>query len=213
MKSRTDQVVRISFEGTEEYRSKIFEDDVSYEVMEQKARETAASLVDLSQYKPYYDDQTYSWDEEKDGVTYVMTGYFFAYYREVSGLRSSDYVSVKMSSKGDVAAVVIGDLGAFEDFAPTEFPDEEKWQEILISAAREKYETAGVSLVSGEADSLLLTKTKEGTYQILSTVKATVDASRVEGLREAYVEEMTEDGKIPSLEAFETSVSLITVLS
>lgn len=43
-----------------------------------------------------------------------MSFYTYTYWRIINGERSSAYVTVQVTSKGNIASVVVGDLDAFE---------------------------------------------------------------------------------------------------
>ena len=53
--------------------------------------------------------------EERDGVTYQITYYTVTFARQINGYFSSDYISVKVTSKGTLASIMMGDINAFSD--------------------------------------------------------------------------------------------------
>lgn len=76
------------------------------------AKEVAAQFVDISEYEfvssyvtPYQPDE---------GQEPSMSFYTYTYWKIINGERSSAYVTVQVTSKGNIASVVVGDTDAFE---------------------------------------------------------------------------------------------------
>ncbi len=75
------------------------------------AKDVASQFVDISEYElissyvtPYQPDE---------GQASSMNFYTYTYCKTVNGVNSSAYISVQVTSKGNIASVVIGDTDAF----------------------------------------------------------------------------------------------------
>lgn len=85
--------------------------------------ETAVSLATeiARQYIDNIEDYTQISDEpvtkykERDGKTYQITYYVVTFAKKINGYFSSDYIAVKVTSKGTLASIMIGDIGAFDN--------------------------------------------------------------------------------------------------
>ena len=55
--------------------------------------------------------------KERDGKTYEITYYEVTFAKKINGYFSSDYIEVKVTSKGHLASVMLGDIHAFENRA------------------------------------------------------------------------------------------------
>ena len=53
--------------------------------------------------------------KEKDGKTYEITYFQISFAKKINGCLSSDYMTIKITSKGNLASFKVGDLGAFDD--------------------------------------------------------------------------------------------------
>lgn len=94
----TEDALKKSSELAEHYASKFININ-EYELMEPA----------IKPYKP---------DGEDSEST--MTFYTYTYAKYVNGSRTSNYLSVQITSKGNLASVIMGDVDAFTDVAPTD---------------------------------------------------------------------------------------------
>lgn len=74
----------------------------------------ASKYIDISEYEMIEGEPTTSY-KEKNGEVYEITYYDVMFSRKIKGLNSSDYISIKITSKGNVASIMMGDIGVFED--------------------------------------------------------------------------------------------------
>ena len=51
----------------------------------------------------------------KDGKKYEITYYNVMFSRKINGINTSDYISIKITSKGHLASLIMGDINAFKD--------------------------------------------------------------------------------------------------
>ena len=87
------------------------------------ATEIASTYVDdIADYTQIIGEPTTQY-KEKDGVTYEITYYYITFAKKINDYFSSDYISIKVTSKGTLASIVMGDINAFDgvmlDFDPT----------------------------------------------------------------------------------------------
>ena len=88
-------------------------------------RETAISLAseiaceyvdDITEYTKIVEEPRIGY-KEKNGITYEITYYVTTFAKKVNGYFSSDYISVKVTSKGNLASIMMGDINAFENIS------------------------------------------------------------------------------------------------
>ena len=104
------------------------------------ATEIAKQYVDnLDEYVRLIEDPKQQY-KEKDGKRYEITYYVVTFARKINGYFSSDYISIKVTSKGTLASIWIGDLNAFKDLS-IEFDTA-----ILDQSIMEKVESAYTSV-------------------------------------------------------------------
>lgn len=77
------------------------------------AKEIAKDYIDVIDYELLIEDSV-TREFIKDDEKYYMTYYTFTFAKKVNGIYSSDYVSIKITSKGNLASLYIGDIGAFD---------------------------------------------------------------------------------------------------
>ena len=79
------------------------------------ATEIAGEYVDdISEYTRIIEEPRTRY-KERDGKTYEITYYVITFAKKVEGYLSTDYISVKVTSKGTLASIIMGDINAFED--------------------------------------------------------------------------------------------------
>ena len=79
------------------------------------ATEIASSFVDnIEDYTPISDEPVTRY-KEREGKTYQITYYVVTFAKKINGYFSSDYIAVKVTSKGTLASIMMGDIGAFDD--------------------------------------------------------------------------------------------------
>lgn len=77
--------------------------------------EIASHYVDDIEDYTQISDEPVTRYKERDGQTYQITYYIVTFARKINGFFSSDYISVKVTSKGTLASIMIGDIGAFDN--------------------------------------------------------------------------------------------------
>ena len=88
-------------------------------------RDTAISLAyeiaseyvdDITKYTKIVEEPRTNY-KEKNGIKYEITYYIITFAKKVNGYFSSDYISVKVTSKGNLASIQMGDINAFENIS------------------------------------------------------------------------------------------------
>lgn len=77
--------------------------------------EIASDYVDnIGDYTQIFDEPVTRY-KERDGKTYQITYYVVTFAKKINGYFSSDFIAVKVTSKGTLASIMIGDIGAFDN--------------------------------------------------------------------------------------------------
>ncbi len=109
LRSDNGEFVFINFMNSDFFATEKQLDDefLTYESVIPFATEIASEFIDnLSEYTIYKEEP-----RVYDGVSdYVIT-----FAKVVNGYYSSDYISVKVTSKGKLASIKMGEIGAFDD--------------------------------------------------------------------------------------------------
>ena len=132
------------------------------------ASEIAGTFTkNLSTYKQI-EEEPITRIKQKDGKSYSITYYFFTYYKEVAGYNSSDYISVKMTSKGYLASVIIGDTDVFESKSFT--IDKEVLQQKIDEKVEQVYSSSGYIVITHTVLDQKIGKAPNGRFCIISDV-------------------------------------------
>ena len=78
------------------------------------ATQIASEYVDIADYTQIIEEPMTRY-KEREGITYEITYYIVTFAKKVNGYFSSDFISVKVTSKGTLASIMIGDINAFSD--------------------------------------------------------------------------------------------------
>ena len=79
---------------------------------------------------------------EKDGVTYEWSYYLITFTKKINGFLSSEDITVKISSKGHLIGMMMGDIGAF-DHADLDL-DIQKLDQSVTEKVRSTYKEKGL---------------------------------------------------------------------
>lgn len=78
------------------------------------ATQIASEYVDIADYTQIIEEPMTRY-KEREGTTYEITYYIVTFAKKVNGYFSSDFISVKVTSKGTLASIKMGDINAFSD--------------------------------------------------------------------------------------------------
>ena len=164
------KIVFINLMNKEFFDTQPYLDDIenSEEYCRSYASVIASNFINnLSTYKQI-EDEPKTQIKEKDGKTYSITYYFFTFYKDIAGYNSSDYISVKMTSKGSLASVIIGDTNVFEGKSFT--IDEEVLQQRVNDKIVNVYHNTGYTIVDHTICDQKIVKAPDGHFYIISDV-------------------------------------------
>lgn len=117
VKSGTNEIAFINYMTPDFFNTEPYLNDISNskEYAISYAEEVAKKFVDnIDDYTMIFEEPRVSY-KEKEGKTYSITYYVITYAKKISGYFSSDFISIKITSKGHLASVYIGDSNAFSD--------------------------------------------------------------------------------------------------
>lgn len=151
------------------------------------SNETAISLATkiASKYVDNIEDYTQISDEpvtqykEREGKTYQITYYVVTFAKKINGYFSSDYIAVKVTSKGTLASIMMGDIGAFDD-AMLNF-DATTMNQSISKKIEATYKESKLTVKESNIDDQKIVLTPNGDICMYSTVIINgVDDSNVE---------------------------------
>lgn len=113
----TGKLVLFNLMNAEFFETEPYLPDVNnpLETAQRIATKIASEYVDdITKYIQIVEDPIVNY-KEKDGVKYKITYYVITFAKKVNGYFSSDYISVRVTSKGNLASILMGDINAFEN--------------------------------------------------------------------------------------------------
>lgn len=149
--------------------------------------ETAISLSTeiASHYVDNIADYTQISDEpvtrykERDGKTYQITYYVVTFAKKINGYFSSDYIAVKVTSKGTLASIMMGDIGAFDNTS-LDF-DIAKIDQSISNKIESTYKKSKLEVKKSNVDDQKLVLTPNGDICMYSSIVIDgVDNSNIE---------------------------------
>lgn len=116
-KENTNQLVMLDLMNDEFFKTEPFKDDIDnskYNAIS-LAKKIASKYISINQYELITEDsisEEYARDDVKSYITY----YTFTFMKKFNvKINSSDYLSIKITSKGNLAALYMGDLNFFDN--------------------------------------------------------------------------------------------------
>lgn len=88
--------------------------DNPYESAVSFATQIASEYVDIADYTQIIEEPMTRY-KEREGTTYEITYYIVTFAKKMNGYFSSDFIAVKVTSKGTLASIKMGDINAFSD--------------------------------------------------------------------------------------------------
>ena len=156
IRSDDGKVVFMSLTNKDFYDTEPYIEDVENckEYCLRCARETAISFIGSIDGYELIEEEPITRTKEKDGKAYTIT-----FYKPVAGYKSSDFISIRVTSKGHLMSVFTGDTNAFNDTDTT--VDEAKLQRAIEEKARSIYDEAGYKIKSITIDDRLVVKSPD----------------------------------------------------
>ena len=135
----------------------------------------ASQYVNIDDYH-LVESTSSPYEIRKDGIKYEMTFYYVTYAKIINGLQTSDYISIKLTSKGNVAAITLGDIGAFDSYSGVASVNS---NETVISNAMMSVVSTDVGeYQSHEVSDQKLTKLPNGEVMVFSYVNVNYTNAR-----------------------------------
>lgn len=170
----TEQLVSFTVMNNEYFNTEPYLDDVknAYEVAYDIANNIAKQHLDDIDSYTLIEKESDVEEKERDGKIYTITYYRFKYVKIISGFETSDYISVSVNSKGHLAAVNMGNIGAFDNIEISF--EESKVNESVIQKAKEIYKNTGYTLLSNEIVYQKIAITPDGKVCIVSDLEVSL---------------------------------------
>ena len=159
--------------------------DVSdpYETAISLAEEIAGEYVDnIADYTQIVEEPVTRYIE-RDGVTYEITYFTVTFVKKINGYLSSDYIAVKVTSKGTLALISMGDIGAFSN-AVIDF-EKEPMEQSISNKVESGYKDSKLSVKKFNIEEQKIVLTPDGYICMCSRIA-------IEGVNDSNIEAKTE---------------------
>ena len=143
------------------------------------AREIAGDYVqEIDDYEMTAEEPTVRY-KEKDGKSYRISYHVFVFTRNIKGFATSDSVYVKMTSKGNLASIVLGDIGVFSGI-DIDF-DKNTANASVDQKLDDVYQKAGYSILQSSVQKQTLAVTQDGLVCLITQINVQIkDSSKEE---------------------------------
>ena len=135
------------------------------------AADIAKQYINIAEYELLPISSTV-YENVKNGMACDMLFYNITYAKVINGFKTSDYINVRITSTGHLAAWNLGDLGAFEGYDPATLSIEET-NASISSALGQVARSGSNSYESHEVSNQKLTKLPSGEIVVYSTITVT----------------------------------------
>ena len=170
LRSDTGELAYINLMNNEFFDTQPFLPDISDPLDSAIAfsTEIADEYVDnISDYTMIVEEPRISY-KEKDGKNYEITYYVITFAKKINGYFSSDYISVKVTSKGALASIKMGDINAFED-VEVDF-ETSKIDQSISNKVMAIYEKSGLKVEQTNIEDQKIVLTPNGEIAMYSFV-------------------------------------------
>lgn len=116
LRSGTSQMVMLNLMNKNFYTNEPIKDDnikTNNEAID-FATTIAKNYIDIIDYEIFPEDEDVI-KYEIDGKEFSLFLYTITFARKINGYLTSDYISIKITSKGNIASIKMGDIGVFND--------------------------------------------------------------------------------------------------
>ena len=168
LRSDTGELVEINFINSTFFNTQPYLPEVDHptESAISLATEIAGNFIDnLDDYTQILEEPV-TQHKERNGETYSITYYVVKFTKKVKGFISSDFISVKVTSKGTVATICLGDIGAFDDVT-LDF-DIETVNQSIANKIKNTYENTGFQVKNSSCHNQKIVLTPKGEICISS---------------------------------------------
>lgn len=174
---RTGEVVLINLMTKDFFDTEPYLDDVKNP--EENALEYAKTIAktyvtSIDEYEILVDEPSVYY-KERDGQTYKISYHMITFAKKIGGFFTSDYISVKISSKGNLASISMGDIGAFDKFNIE--IDEDLLQTSVLTKVSDACKKAKYDAMDPEVNDQKLAVTPDGQVCVYSEASVTISVT------------------------------------
>lgn len=153
------------FFETEPYLNELNDPETALPLL---AKEIAGDYVQgIDDYEMTAEEPTVRY-KEKDGKSYRISYHVFVFTREIQGFATSDMVYVKMTSKGNLASIVLGDTGVFSGIT-LDF-DGDLASTSMNQKVADAYQKASYNILDSSVEKQYLAVTPDGKVCLFTQV-------------------------------------------
>lgn len=181
-KDNTNQLVLLNLMNKNFFETEPYKEDIinSDEYALDLAKEIAESYINVEEYELII-DKPVTREKIKDEKKYYITYYTFTFAKKINNVYTSDSLAVKITSKGNLASLYVGDVGVFDNIGQKAFSISN------ITKANEKkiinaYQSLNYNVLKQEVEYQRLVVTPEGKLALYSSNKVSVVANKDETL-------------------------------
>ena len=169
LKDGTNELVSITLMNKDYFENVYFRDDVedSYNYAVNIAKSIAGRYINIDEYDMSVQESNKLY-KEKDGISYACFFYDVTFTKKYANIDTTDYVLIKVSSKGDFLRLTIGELNAFDDIN-IDF-DIDSINEDITNTIKKEFGKLNYSINSLEIESQRIQLTPDKKLCILSAV-------------------------------------------
>lgn len=176
-KNNTNELVLLNlmnyeFFETEPYKENIDNSDIF--AMEY-AKKLANNYINVTDYELIIEEPKTDFFT-KENVEYSITYYTFTFAKKINNVYSSDFLSVKITSKGNLASLYIGDIGAFNNLNRINFSMKEI-NSLIADKIQNIYKSKNYVVLEIKIDYQRIVLTPEGKFAIYTAVNVLLKSS------------------------------------
>ena len=176
-KNNTNELVLLNlmnneFFETEPYKENL--DNAGTFAMEY-AKKLAKNYINVIDYELIIEEPKTDFFN-KENVEYSITYYTFTFAKKINNVYSSDFLSVKITSKGNLASLYIGDIGAFNNLNRDNFSMNEI-NSLITEKIQNVYKSKNYEVLENKIDYQRIVLTPEGEFAIYTAVNVLLNSS------------------------------------
>ena len=178
IKDGTENIVYLNFQTKEFFNTEPYKEEVvnQQEYAIELSKTIASDFINIDDYiMSICDPKVYSVEEDTNDS---FSFYFVTFAREINGLSTSDYITVKTTSKGTLASIILGDVGIFEEIKTINYSISELNQRI-DNKVKSFYKKLDYEVINNSIDRQIICMTQSGEICIYSSQKVIVHSNNV----------------------------------
>ena len=178
IKDGTENIVYLNFQTKEFFNTEPYKEEVvnQQEYAIELSKTIASDFINIDDYiMSIGDPKVYSVEEDTNDS---FSFYFVTFAREINGLSTSDYITVKTTSKGTLASIILGDVGIFEEIKTINYSISELNQRI-DNKVKSFYKKLDYEVINNSIDRQIICMTQSGEICIYSSQKVIVHSNNV----------------------------------